>query len=82
MAPTFLVSKAKIFFLLGYNGSGVSKGSAFGYALAEYASGGQSELIDDCLASAPALWIPPRPILDIGAALTVGMRFRGVGLDR
>ena len=71
-----------IFLAGGYNGSGVSKGSAFGYALAEYASGGQSELIDDCLASAPALWIPPRPILDIGAALTVGMRFRGVGLDR
>ena len=66
----------------GYNGSGVSKGSAFGFALAEYASGGQSELINDCLASAPAAWIPPRPILDIGAALTVGARFRGVGLDR
>ena len=66
----------------GYNGSGVSKGSAFGFALAEYASGGQSELINDCLASAPGAWIPPRPILDIGAALTVGARFRGVGLDR
>ena len=66
----------------GYNGSGVSKGSAFGFALAQYASGGQSELINDCLASAPAAWIPPRPILDIGAALTVGARFRGVGLDR
>jgi glycine/D-amino acid oxidase-like deaminating enzyme len=66
----------------GYNGSGVSRGSAFGYALAEYASGGQSELINDCLASAPGAWIPPRPFLDIGAALTVGARFRGVGLDR
>jgi len=66
----------------GYNGSGVSRGSAFGYALAEYANGGQSELINDCLASAPGAWIPPRPFLDIGAALTVGARFRGVGLDR
>jgi len=66
----------------GYNGSGVSRGTAFGTALADYASGGQSALIDDCLASAPGAWIPPRPILDLGALLTVRSRFRGVGLDR
>ncbi len=66
----------------GYNGSGVSRGTAFGAALADYASGGQSPLIDDCLASAPGAWIPPRPFLDIGALLTVRSRFRGVGLDR
>ncbi len=66
----------------GYNGSGVSRGTAFGMALADYASGGQSPLIDDCLASAPGAWIPPRPFLDIGALLTVRSRFRGVGLDR
>lgn len=66
----------------GYNGSGVSKGTAFGYALADYASGGQSSLIEDCLASAPASWMPPRPFLDIGALFTVKSRFRGVGLDR
>jgi hypothetical protein len=33
-------------------------------ALADYASGGHSPLIDDCLASAPGAWIPPRPFLD------------------
>ncbi len=66
----------------GYNGSGVSRGTAFGAALADYASGGQSALIDDCLASAPGAWIPPRPFLDIGAMLSVRSRFRGVGLDR
>lgn len=66
----------------GYNGSGVSRGTAFGVALAEYAGGGHSPLIDDCLASPPAAWIPPRPILDLGAHLTVRSRFRGVGLDR
>lgn len=74
--------KTNIFLAGGYNGSGVSRGSAFGYALAEYASSGQSELINDCLASAPATWIPPRPFLDIGAAFTVAARFRGAGLDR
>jgi glycine/D-amino acid oxidase-like deaminating enzyme len=66
----------------GYNGSGVSRGTAFGAALADHASGGQSPLIDDCLASAPGAWMPPRPFLDIGALLTVRSRFRGVGLDR
>ena len=66
----------------GYNGSGVSRGTAFGAALADYASGGHSPLIVDCLASPPGAWIPPRPILDLGAHLTVRSRFRGVGLDR
>ncbi len=66
----------------GYNGSGVTRGTAFGAALAEYASGDHSPLIDDCLASAPGSWIPPRPFLDIGAFLTVRARFSGVGLDR
>lgn len=71
-----------IFLAGGYNGSGVSKGTAFGVALAEFASDGQSELINDCLASKPATWLPPRPFLDIGAAYTVASRFKGVGLDR
>ncbi|MHA1530356.1 MAG: FAD-dependent oxidoreductase [Alphaproteobacteria bacterium] len=66
----------------GYNGSGVSRGTAFGAALADYASGGRSPLIDDCLATAPGSWIPPRPFLDIGAYLTARSRFNGVGLDR
>ena len=66
----------------GYNGSGVTRGTAFGAALAEYSSGGESALIGDCLASPPGAWIPPRPFLDIGALLTVSCRFRGVGLDR
>jgi len=66
----------------GFNGSGVSRGTAFGTAMAEYASAGQSTLIDDCLASPKAEWIPPRPLLDIGAWFTVRKRFKGVGRDR
>lgn len=66
----------------GYNGSGVSRGTAFGTALADYASGQQSQLISDCLASPKASWLPPRPLLDIGAWFTVRKRFRGVGRDR
>ncbi len=71
-----------IYFAGGYNGSGISRGTAFGTAIAEYACGGHSTLIDDCLASPPASWLPPRPLLDIGAFFTVRSRFKGVGLDR
>lgn len=71
-----------IFLAGGYNGSGVSRGTAFGTAIAEYASGETSSLISDCLASAPGQWIPPRPLADIGAFFTLRSRFRGVGLDR
>ncbi|MBT4488068.1 MAG: FAD-dependent oxidoreductase, partial [Rhodospirillaceae bacterium] len=49
---------------------------------AEYASGGHTALIDDCLASAPAAWIPPRPFLDLAAAFSVRSRFKGVGRDQ
>lgn len=73
---------SNVYFAGGYNGSGVSRGTAFGAAIADYACGEQSLLIDDCLACEPASWIPPRPFLDIGAAFTVRSRFRGVGQDR
>ena len=71
-----------IYFAGGYNGSGLSRGTAFGTAIAEYASGIDSQLISDCLASKPGKWIPPRPLLDIAAFFTVRSRFNGVGLDR
>ena len=74
--------RENVFLAGGYNGSGVSRGTAFGAAIAEYASGETSALISDCLASAPAAWLPPRPLLDIAAAIKVRQRFRGVGLDR
>jgi glycine/D-amino acid oxidase-like deaminating enzyme len=74
--------RENVFFAGGYNGSGISRGTAFGAALADFANGGQSELINDCLNSTPATWLPPRPFLDIGAAFTVRSRFEGVGLDR
>jgi glycine/D-amino acid oxidase-like deaminating enzyme len=66
----------------GFNGSGVSRGTAFGTAIADYASGETSQTVSDCLASAPGAWMPPRPFLDIGAYFSVHSRFRGVGLDR
>jgi glycine/D-amino acid oxidase-like deaminating enzyme len=66
----------------GYNGSGVSRGTAFGTAIADYASGKTSQTVSDCLASAPGKWMPPRPLLDIAAFFQVRSRFKNVGLDR
>jgi glycine/D-amino acid oxidase-like deaminating enzyme len=74
--------RSKVYFAGGYNGSGVTRGSAFGTAIADYASGVTTQTVSDCLASAPAAWIPPRPLLDVGAFFKVRSRFRGVGLDR
>ena len=66
----------------GYNGSGVSRGTAFGTAIADYASGEITQTVNDCLASVAGARMPPRPLLDVAAFFTVRSRFRGVGLDR
>ena len=75
-------ARGEVFIAGGYNGSGVSRGSAFGSAIADYASGIDSAVVGDCLESAPARWMPPRPLLDLAAYFTVRRRFRGVGADR
>lgn len=66
----------------GYNGSGVSRGTAFGTAIADYASDETSQTVSDCLALPPGAWMPPRPLLDIAAFFKVRSRFKDVGLDR
>ncbi|MGE4570774.1 MAG: FAD-binding oxidoreductase [Gammaproteobacteria bacterium] len=71
-----------LFIAGGFNGSGISKGAAFGVALAEYASDQTSELISDCLHCPGALWMPPSPLLGVGAKFMVRQRFKGVGKDR
>lgn len=82
MTSFFTRLRDNLYMAGGFNGSGVSRGTAFGHALADYASGEDSNLVADCLASAPATWIPARPLLDIGAFWTVRQRFKGVGQDR
>ena len=74
--------KKNIFAACIYNGSGITRGTAFGHALAHYASNADCDLIGDCLAYPKAKWLPPRPLLDIGAHFTRRNRFRGVGKDR
>ena len=65
-----------------FNGSGITKGTAFGIGIAEYACGHESSIVKDCLAIEKAKWLPPKPLLDLGAWFTTKQRFRGVGRDR
>ena len=65
-----------------FNGSGITKGTAFGIGIAEYSCGKNSSIVKDCLALEKAKWLPPKPLLDLGAWFTTKQRFKGVGRDR
>jgi glycine/D-amino acid oxidase-like deaminating enzyme len=71
-----------LYFAGCYNGSGITKGTAFGMGIAEYVCQHESALVSDCLATTKANWLPPRPLLDIGAWFVTKQRFKGVGKDR
>jgi glycine/D-amino acid oxidase-like deaminating enzyme len=65
-----------------YNASGISKGSAFGHALAEYVEGCDSDLINDIGKYPKPTWMPPRPVLDIAMKSVVWGRKLNLGLDQ
>ena len=71
-----------LYFAGCYNGSGITKGTAFGMGIAEYVCQNESALVSDCLATAKANWLPPKPLLDVGAWFVTKQRFKGVGKDR
>ena len=71
-----------LYFAGCYNGSGITKGTAFGMGIAEYVCQNESALVSDCLATAKANWLPPKPLLDFGAWFVTKQRFKGVGKDR
>ena len=71
-----------LYFAGCYNGSGITKGTAFGMGIAEYVCKHESTLVNDCLATEKADWLPPRPLLDVGAWFVTKQRFKGVGKDR
>ena len=73
---------SNLYFAGCYNGSGITKGTAFGLAAADYACGNEEGLVDDCLSIEKPQWLPPKPILDIGAWYVTKQRFKGVGKDR
>ena len=72
---------SNLYFAGCYNGSGITKGTAFGIGMANFASGNDDELVTDCLGIEKAKWLPPRPFLDIGAWYITKQRFKGVGKD-
>lgn len=64
-----------------YNAAGVSRGTAFGHALAEYANGANNDLINDIKKYPKLQWLPPRPILDIAMKAVIrGKKFK-LGMD-
>lgn len=54
------------------NGSGVVRHTAAGTLIADLALGQRNPLIDDFLVQGQASYIPPRPLRDLGVALTLG----------
>lgn len=64
-----------------YNASGVSRGTAFGYALADLILKRESELIGDILQYPQLKWMPPKPLLDATMKATVWGRRLSVGKD-
>ncbi len=72
---------SNLYFAGCFNGSGITKGTAFGIGVANFASGNDDELVTDCLGIEKAKWLPPRPFLDIGVWYITKQRFKGVGKD-
>ncbi|MCJ8337114.1 MAG: FAD-binding oxidoreductase [Pseudomonadales bacterium] len=64
-----------------YNGSGISKGSAMGVALADFALGDSNQLLEDVIKYPSPKWMPSRPLLDIGMMIELKRRGYGAGAD-
>lgn len=71
----------RIWFAGGYNGSGLSRGTTFGLALADHANGMDTPLVQDCLKCTPAQWMPPEPLRSIGGNFVARKSSGTVGRD-
>lgn len=67
--PYFAEVERGLYAVAGCNGSGVARGTLWGQLLAELASDQRSPLLDAVLDRARPGWLPPKPLLDIGAWL-------------
>ena len=67
--PYFAKVEEGVFAVAGCNGSGVARGTLWGRLLAELACGVDSPLLESVMHRARPGWLPPRPLLDIGALL-------------
>lgn len=64
-----------------YNAAGVSRGTAFGHALAEFALGGSSDLINDIIEYPKPTWMPKSPILDFAMKAVILGKKINLGMD-
>lgn len=67
--PYFGKVEEGVFAVAGCNGSGVARGTLWGRLLAEMASGTCSPILESVMRRAQPGWLPPKPLLDIGAML-------------
>ncbi|MCP1519139.1 glycine/D-amino acid oxidase-like deaminating enzyme [Pseudomonas migulae] len=67
--PYFCKVEEGVFAVAGCNGSGVARGTLWGRLLAEMASGTCSPILESVMRRAQPGWLPPKPLLDIGAML-------------
>ncbi|MCU1761171.1 FAD-binding oxidoreductase [Pseudomonas sp. 14P_8.1_Bac3] len=67
--PYFGKVEEGVFAVAGCNGSGVARGTLWGRLLAQMSSGADSPLLESVMRRAQPGWLPPRPLLDIGAML-------------
>lgn len=67
--PYFAKVEEGVFAVAGCNGSGVARGTLWGRLLAEMASGASSPILRSVMHRAQPGWLPPKPLLDIGAML-------------
>ena len=67
--PFFCKVEEGVYAVAGCNGSGVARGTLWGRLLAEMASGTCSPILESVMRRAQPGWLPPKPLLDIGAML-------------
>ncbi|MVV48367.1 FAD-binding oxidoreductase [Pseudomonas sp. PB120] len=67
--PFFAKVEEGVYAVAGCNGSGVARGSLWGRLLAQMSSGGSSPILESVMSRAQPGWLPPKPLLDIGAML-------------
>jgi len=81
-APFFGRLAPDLYASLGYNGTGVAKGTALGTLLADCALGEDSPLLRDAQALRRPAWLPPEPFLGIGVRAAVGFLQQRAGRER
>ena len=65
----------------GCNAGGIARNTALGALIADHALDHASELLASVRAMPSPAWVPPRPFLDIGAAIDLRRRRRGLGAE-